>query len=40
MAMSFAPYSLISNIKIENPKVVQKILSKFWEDYHTIIKPI
>ena len=32
MALSFAPYSLIQSIEIENPEVVNKSYPKFWED--------
>lgn len=32
MALSFAPYQLISAIEIEHPEVVNKSYPKFWED--------
>jgi len=31
MAMAFAPYSLIQEIEIQNPKVVEKSFPDFWE---------
>ncbi len=32
MAMSFAPYSLVGPLEIENPEVVEKSYPDFWED--------
>lgn len=37
MAMSFAPYCLINEIKIENPEVVQKSYPTFWDDLSSIL---
>jgi hypothetical protein len=31
MAMAFAPYSLIQEIEIQNPEVVEKSFPDFWE---------
>ncbi|MFV0304361.1 MAG: 3-phosphoshikimate 1-carboxyvinyltransferase [Moheibacter sp.] len=36
MAMSFAPLHLLFDLKIENPKVVNKSYSNFWEDFFSI----
>ena len=37
MAMSFAVYSLVKEITIENPEVVEKSYPKFWEDLSYIL---
>ena len=37
MAMSFAPFCLVSEINIENPEVVEKSYPKFWEDIAEIL---
>ncbi len=37
MAMSFAPVSLITPIKIANPEVVSKSYPNFWEDFKRIL---
>ena len=36
MAMSFAPFSLIKTLNIENPEVVEKSYPQFWEDFDKI----
>lgn len=36
MAMSFAPFCLIKNLKIENPEVVDKSYPNFWQDFGTL----
>ncbi|WP_185140494.1 3-phosphoshikimate 1-carboxyvinyltransferase [Chryseobacterium sp. 6424] len=33
MAMSFAPFALITGLTIENPEVVEKSYPAFWEDF-------
>ncbi|WP_407401875.1 3-phosphoshikimate 1-carboxyvinyltransferase [Chryseobacterium sp.] len=38
MAMSFAPYCLISEITIEDENVVEKSYPQFWEDIHKILE--
>lgn len=38
MAMSFAPFSLIKELSIENPEVVEKSYPEFWEDFIEITK--
>lgn len=37
MAMSFAPFSLIKELTIENPEVVEKSYPEFWEDLEQIL---
>lgn len=39
MAMSFAPFCLISDLKIENENVVEKSYPKFWEDFCSLLQP-
>ncbi|SFI56649.1 3-phosphoshikimate 1-carboxyvinyltransferase [Halpernia frigidisoli] len=36
MAMSFAPFALVKSITIENPEVVEKSYTQFWEDFDAI----
>ena len=36
MAMSFAPFCLIKNLTIENPEVVEKSYTSFWQDFAQI----
>ena len=36
MAMSFAPFSLIKELTIENPEVVEKSYPEFWKDFEVI----
>ncbi len=36
MAMAFAPLAMISNIKIENPQVVNKSYPGFWDDLRKV----
>ncbi|MBC7555985.1 MAG: 3-phosphoshikimate 1-carboxyvinyltransferase, partial [Chryseobacterium sp.] len=36
MAMCFAPFALIKNLDIENPEVVEKSYTQFWEDFDAI----
>lgn len=36
MAMSFAPFCLVKDLRIENPEVVEKSYPKFWKDLHEI----
>ena len=38
MALSFAPFSLIKELSIENPEVVEKSYPEFWEDFIEITK--
>jgi len=38
MAMSFAPFSLVEAIEIENPEVVEKSYLNFWEDFHSVTR--
>lgn len=40
MAMSFAPFSLIQNLEIEDETVVEKSYPKFWEDFNEVTEPI
>lgn len=40
MAMSFAPFCLIQNIKIDNPNVVEKSYPNFWKDLYSVIKKL
>lgn len=40
MAMSFAPFSLIKDLKIENPEVVEKSYPKFWEDFSLLTETL
>ena len=40
MAMSFAPYILIGDLKIEDPDVVEKSYPKFWSDLQSITQSI
>lgn len=40
MAMSFAPYCLISSISIKDKDVVEKSYPNFWEDLNQILTPI
>lgn len=37
MAMSFAPFSLIKELTIENPEVVEKSYPEFWVDFEQIL---
>lgn len=39
MAMSFAPFCLISDLTIENENVVEKSYPKFWEDFFSLLQP-
>lgn len=39
MAMSFAPYCLMSNIEIEDPNVVEKSYPSFWNDLQKVVAP-
>ena len=36
MAMSFAPFCLIKDLKIENPEVVEKSYPDFWQDFRAL----
>lgn len=36
MAMSFAPFSLIQEIEIQNPEVVEKSYPDFWKDFNCL----
>ncbi len=36
--MSFAPYALVGDIKIEDASVVEKSYPYFWEDFKTLSK--
>ncbi|MBH1960577.1 MAG: 3-phosphoshikimate 1-carboxyvinyltransferase [Flavobacteriia bacterium] len=36
MAMSFAPFCLIKDLKIENPEVVEKSSPNFWQDFRAL----
>lgn len=38
MAMSFAPLRFLTDLKIENPDVVQKSYPEFWQDLEKLIK--
>jgi len=38
MAMSFAPFALIRQIEIENPKVVEKSYPEFWNHFYKAVK--
>ena len=40
MAMSFAPFCLITSLTIENRQVVEKSYPQFWEDFQTVTEPI
>ena len=40
IAMSFAPFSLIQEIKIQNPEVVEKSYPDFWRDFNFLTKTI
>lgn len=37
MAMSFAPFCLITDLTIENPEVVEKSYPEFWKDLENIV---
>ena len=37
MAMSFAPFSLIQSIEIQNPEVVEKSYPNFWKDFNSLV---
>lgn len=37
MAMSFAPYALISQLEIEHPEVVEKSYPEFWKHLETVL---
>ena len=39
MAMSFAPFCLISDLTIENENVVEKSYPKFWKDFFSLLQP-
>lgn len=39
MAMSFAPFCLISDLTIENENVVEKSYPKFWEEFFSLLQP-
>lgn len=38
MAMAFAPFSLVQELEIENPDVVEKSYPNFWSDFNLITK--
>lgn len=40
MAMSFAPYSLIRGLEIENDTVVEKSYPDFWRDFFEVTEPV
>jgi len=39
MAMSFAPFCLISDLTIEDENVVEKSYPKFWKDFFSLLQP-
>lgn len=38
MAMSFAPFCLLSDLEIKNPEVADKSYPTFWEDFLSVVK--
>lgn len=36
MALAFAPYQLVGNLRIENPGVVEKSFPEFWQKWETL----
>ncbi len=40
MAMSFAAYSLLKTVEIENPEVVEKSYTDFWNDFEKVTEVI